>query len=252
MNDQGGNIFQEFELHLNAQQQEILDSMFEGPLFLQRLLAISTKPIESIEAASAFLDKHWQRLTPYMFRKGSSQTPKAMEALILKLSREPLDVFTIDFPAGCSLAADQNILLPVPGLDAVAVASPELLLATRTGRRHDGSFSLTRILKGYAVAIDFEPISWPKPTNHASAPKSACLPRKQPLPNTPGRRQSKPATSERRSGMAAQDFLKSFNNRVTAELKQQLAASRQFSTTRFADLSGWGVSGGLPSLPRRR
>lgn len=252
MNDHVGNIFQEFELHLNSRQQAILESMFEGPLLLQRLLAVSAKPIDSLEAASAFLDKHWQRLAPYMFRKGSSQPPKAMEALILKLSKEPLDVFTIDFPAGCAFTMDQRVLLPVPDLEAVAVAFPALLLAARAGRRHDGSFSLSRVLNGYAVAIDFEPISWPKCMNHAFAPKSGDLPRTRPLPGTQERRQSKPAPPSRRSGMAAQDFLKNFNNRVTAQLKQQLVVSRQFSTTRFADLSGWGVSGGLPSLPRRR
>lgn len=251
MNNQGSSIFQEFALHLNARQQEILDSMLEGPLLLQRLLALATTPIETIETASAFLDKHWQRLAPYMFRKGASQTPKAIEALILQLAKKPLNVFSIDFPAGCSLTTDQRVLLPIPELGAVGLSSSELLIAARTGRRHNGSFSLSRVFKGYTVAIDFVPISSPISKKQVAPSKTPNRINIQPPLRLQERRQAKPAQPARRSGMAAQDFLMSFNNRVTTQLKQELAVSRQFTTTRFADLSGWGVSGGLPSLPRR-
>jgi hypothetical protein len=244
--------YYEFALRLDRRQFELLEEMTEGPVLLQRLLSMNGDPITTLDEASAFLDKYWKRLAPYMFSRNSGQSPRAMEQLILKLANEDYDCFQLDFSSSCALTSAHAILLPIPELSAVEVDDRAALEKSRMGRKHSGAFTLVRNHNGYAIGIEFERITPPKPKTHINSAKNILdafgnRPSKQPLP--PRKRQSSP---KRKSGMSAHSFLTSFNNRVTAHLKQQLAVSRQFTTTRFADLSGWGVSGGLPSLPKRR
>ena len=249
--DQASRYY-EFVLKPDPRQLELLEDMTEGPVLLQRLLSMNGTRITTLDEASAFLDKHWKRLVPYMFSRNSAQSPRAIEKLILELANEDYDSFRLDFPSGCALTATQEILLPIPGLLAVEVDDRATLEELRQGRKHAGSFTLVRRHAGYAIGIEFERIVLPrsKPRNNAAREfldvfrQDAA--KRQPQPE---KRQSPP---KRRAGMSAHSFLTSFNNRVTAHLKQQLAVSREFKTTRFADLSGWGVSGGLPSLPRRK
>ena len=224
----------------------------EGPVFLQRLISMHSERIETIDQSAAFLDKNWKRLVPYMFGRSAGQTPRSMEQLILRLASDNLDAFRLDFAASCALTTLHGVLLPIPGLAAVPVGDNAALNQARNGMKHGGAFTLLRKEGGYAVGIEFNRITLPPPrpspvvTNpkvHSPPPQ----PSRRAIPSRP-----KPQPPQRRVGMSAQDFLASFNNRVTAHLKQQLAVSRQFTTTRFSDLSGWGVSGGLPSLPKRR
>jgi hypothetical protein len=245
------------ELGLNPTdtQAQLLRSMLEGPTVLQRLLALSATPVTSPAQAAAFLDKHWLRLVPYMFQKGHGRSPKAMEDLILLLARGPLDEFRLDFAAQCSFTTGHQVQLPIPGLGPVAVADRVALEIARLGMKHSGGFGLIATATGFEVAIDFEPISAPSrptapqvTTAKTVANPSVTKPAKHSAPTT----KPKQVRPPRAKGMTARDFLTYFNNKVTAHLQQQLAVSRQFTTTRFADLSGWGVSGGLPSLPRRR
>jgi len=48
--------------------------------------------------------------------------------------------------------------------------------------------------------------------------------------------------------MFLNDYLAMFDNAVNAHLMAELRLSQQYSRTRFDQLEGWGVSGGLPSL----
>jgi len=251
-----------FPLKPTSAQAEILKDLFEGPLFVQRLLALTPVPVQTAAAAAAFLDRHWNRLVPYMFSGQGGRSPKAMEALILEMATGDLDEFCLDFPAGCMLTQQHSVRFPVPGLGPVAVRNSGELGSARLHRKHSGSFGLIAAgASGFAVAIDFERIVRPLtppivPVVPRGAPRpSVELSRNRASQQHPVRQPPRPQLPQqepRRKGMAAETFLRMFNNRVTAHLQDQLRISRQFTTTRFEDLSGWGVSGGLPSLPRRQ
>lgn len=246
-----GNYY-EFALRPDKRQLELLDTMMEGPTLLQRLLAMHGARIETIDQAAAFLDKNWKRLVPYMFSRSEGQTPNAMEQLILRLASEKLDVFRLDFAASCALTTTQEVLLPIPELAAVGVNDPAGVAQARQGMKHGGAFKLLCYAKEYAVGIEFDriPLPLPRKSSSVTRPKVHSVHHHETKKAMPSH--SKVKQHQKNVGMSAQEFLTSFNNRVTAQLKQELAVSRQFSTTRFADLSGWGVSGGLPSLPKRR
>ena len=246
------NGYHEFALKPDPRQFSLLEAMMEGPVFLQRLIAMSVNQIDTIEHAASFLDKNWKRLVPYMFGRNSGQTPRAMEHLILRLANEPLEEFYLEFPANCTLTASQRVLFPIPNLAAVSVEDNVVLEIARKGTKHSGSFTLLRTQNGYSVGIEFERIALPPQRSTSQVIKKKVHSHTSPSQNIAITSHSKPRLQQRRAGMSAQEFLTSFNNRVTAHLKQQLAVSRQFTTTRFTDLSGWGVSGGLPSLPKRR
>jgi len=243
--------YHEFPLTPDRHQLKLLEEMMEGPVFLQRLLSMNGERIQTIEQASAFLDKNWKRLVPYMVSRNAAQSPRAMEQLILRLATEDSDTFRLDFPSSCALTAAQEILFPIPDLSAVTIGNHAALAQARKGMKHAGAFTLVRTDTGYFVGIEFERILPPQANVQRQVAKelleafSQGASKHQPPPR------KKVSPPHRKTGMSAHAFLTSFNNRVTAHLKQQLAVSRQFSTTRFEDLSGWGVSGGLPSLPKR-
>ena len=239
-----------FEFHVcpDKQQFSLLESMLEGPVLLQRLLALSDQPLGSIDDAARFLDKHWQRLVPYMFRKGRGQGPKAVEQLILRMAHESTDRFQIDFNACCSLTNDQRVTFPIPELGPIALARVGDLAAARAGQKHAGDFSLIRTLVGYSVAIRFDkksPLA-DKAKTQFITPVPPRNHRPKIVQRTPVRLPARPLPHY--SGISAGDFLAAFNNRVTAHLNHQLAVGRNFAGSRFDELSGWGVSGGLCSL----
>lgn len=239
-----------FELSPNSQQQAILDEMLEGPLLLQRLLSFEPAAPSTTDAASAFLDRNWKRLSPYMFRAGGRQSPKAIEELILKIARDYSEVFTLEFQSKCLFTPNQCAIFPIPGVGEIPVAEPNALTAALRGNRHTGGFGLAHFGGVYSVEVDLMPAhrpDAPAPQPRRPSPATNRAPAKA-TSSSPGRQS--PQASKK--GLAASDFLALFNNRVTAHLQQQLKISRQFTTTRFDDLSGWGVSGGLPSLGKRR
>lgn len=253
MNSTLGTATVDLRLEPTGAQAELLNSMFEGPMLLQRLLALNPSPVTTPGEASAFLDKHWPRLMPYMFRRGAGRSLKSMEALILMLATGPQDEFRVDFAAQCSLTSVQQVRLPIPSLGPVAVANPVVLEIARLGMKHSGAFGLIATASGFEVAIDFESIAVQTSAQSTKASPAPQRPRPQPSQFHSQRASAaKPIRPTRAKGMTARDFLAYFESKVTAHLQRELAVSRQFTTTRFDDLSGWGVSGGLPSLPRRR
>lgn len=252
MNDVNCSSYHEFTLKPDAKQLALLEEMMEGPVFLQRLLAMHGDRIETINQATEFLDKNWKRLVPYMFGRNTTQTPRAMEQLILRLANADLKTFSLDFAAGCALTATQSVLLPIPELSALDVENHASLARARQGMKHRGSFTLLHSYSTYAVGIEFEKITLPQMRIAATAKRTKVHSTRIQSPTKPIPSRLKINAPQRKVGTSAQEFLASFNNRVTAHLKEQLAVSRAFTTTRFGDLSGWGVSGGLPSLPKRR
>lgn len=239
-----------------TQQRDVLEVLVEGPVFIQRLLAMQSVPVDTIEDAGRFLDRNWVRLAPYMFQRGAAKSPRSVERLILEIAQQGGNGFTLSFPSQCAVAIDGTVLLPIPGLGGLRIAEPEEFREAREGMRHSGNFCLTRSNAGFSVGIPLLPIVRPLhpelraqpfyPDRQATgAGQSAALRRLKQVarPRKPSRQ-----LGTKRAGMAVTDFLRAFNNRVAAKLRE----SRAYATPRFNDLSGRPVSGGLPSLPRRR
>jgi hypothetical protein len=242
-------------LRLSEAQVEILSNMFEGPLFLKRLISLEASPPATLDAAAAFLDRHWQRLVPFLFRRGAGQTPSSVEHLILHLAEEDCSDFTINFSSHCLFTVDRQVQLPIPGLGLIDVFNRGPIEEALKKYCHTGAFGLLGTGSEYFVLVDFVPRSQVVSPNKILPAVSTPPKKSKPHPHRPAPRPTPrvtPSIPLRRPGMTARDFLNAFDNRVTQFLQQQLAISRQYTTTRFEDLSGWGVSGGLPSLPRRR
>lgn len=241
------------ELHLRPtdDQLEVLDVLLEGPVFIQRLLAMQPTVIDSLEDAGRFLDKNWIRVAPYMFQPGARKSPRSIESLILDIAQQRQDGFTLSFPSQCAFGIDASVMLPIPDLGGLHLADLESVQRMRQGMRHTGAFSLTRTDEGYFVGVEFFPLVRPlhPATKSRAIPQLASAPKQDFSPEKLLRR-SKPAgrSEAKRLGMAVAAFLKAFNNRIAAKLR----ASNAYAGSRFADLSGRPVSGGLPSLPRRR
>lgn len=252
-------------LHPSPAQRLKLDELLAGPIFLQRLFALSTAPIETLRDASKFLDDNWRRLSPYMFEGSARRSPKQLENLILDISRSKTSSFALDFASQCMLTSRDEVILPIPGLAEINLVYPAELRLARTNMRHEGGFTLITTAVNYEVGITFFPITAVSiNTSSAVRPRSACPTRncapavKYEKPDRhkkiiarPGKQRAvvKPQVTAR---MSVTDFLAAFNNRITAILNAQLKVSQSYTTTRFGDLEGRAVSGGLPSLPRRR
>lgn len=232
-----GEYFQS-PLRPSPAQLLTLNELLEGPSFLQRLISLAVSPITTLDDASKFLDKNWQRLSTHMFNGARPRSPRQMEQLILEIASSRSRDFALEFASQCSLTVRNEVLLPIPGLAEVELAHPEELRLARTGMRHESAFTLIMTARGYEVGIAFFPNS-AMPARSTTVTGRAANQRPQ-------------AKSQVAARMSAIELVAAFDNRITKLLNEQLKISRSFTTTRFGDLQGRAVSGGLPSLPRRR
>lgn len=252
------------KLRPSLAQQKKLDELLSGPVFLQRLIAISKFSIKTADDASNFLDNNWCRLSPYMFEGTNRRSPKQLEKLILDIALSKSRGFALDFTSQCMLTPRDEVIFPIPGLGEIELAYPAELRIARTNMRHQGCFTLLTIGASYEIGITFLPITsipinksttiQPRNNRIRESRQSGITNRKTNnvdesiVQATKYFSKIKPQVTAR---MSASDFLATFNNRVIALLNAQLKISKNFTTTRFGDLEGRAVSGGLPSLPRR-
>jgi hypothetical protein len=241
-------VINEFELQPDSRQLAVLEEMLEGPLLLQRLLALEVVLPTTLEEASEFLDRNWKRLAPYMFRAGLTQSPKSTERLILSLARERADAFTLEFTSSCYFMKGRAYV-PITDLGPILLTHSQLLVEALKRHRHTGAFGLCRGISGFSVLVDWVPTVTRRGFEPMSPPDARRI---LGSPVDQGTRSGRTRCKTRTKGMLASDFLSIFNSRVTEKLRQQLKISRQLGTTQFDALSGRPVSGGLPSLGKRR
>ena len=230
----------------SANQREVLDSIFEGPKTLLHLLRLYPAEICSIEDASRFLDKYIRRLAPLLLKRGNGQGVKQLEELIWNWSQKLPDYVSFTLPARCWISEDQNICLPIPQLEVLAPKNRPALGRLRKGRRFWTDFVLVCDGPNYSIDVEFVTGSM------STEPRPPQSPQRPPTKPSKGQRSNIARAQPHYRAIPLQEYLNYFDNLVLQKLRQELEVSRQFSTTRFSDLSGWPVSGGLPSLPRRR
>lgn len=243
------------ELLPSVSQRETLDSLFEGPRTLLQLLRMYDGELRTLDEAARFLDRNIRRLAPLMLRRRNGQGVKQLELLILEWAQALPEYVSFLLPDRCWLSDGQDIALPIDNLGLLPPADRDGLSRLQRENRYFTDFALISQGAAYYVDIEFEPI--PPWAREVSMPAVDTPVRDRPKPPTarPRPRPPRPPRSRARDEVRTVpfvDLLQYFDNAILDRLRRDLEVSRQFSTTRFAELSGRAVSGGLPSLPKRK
>lgn len=250
------------KLKLDSKQRDTLEELFAGPAFLQRRIMLLSAPITRIEEAEIFLDLNWRRLSSFMFEGSRQRSPKQLTQLILDIATSESEVFALDFPSCCRLTPDNKVLISALDLGPLSLENPDALKSARADRYHLGAFALLMAAEGYEVSIDF----FPKSTSVIKSEGSRLASIDRMLARNADRMLARDVDRKKAdhkapkalgkkkkiARMSATDFIAAFDGWVAGLLRAQMEVSRSFSTTRFSELEGRVVSGGLPSLPRRR
>jgi hypothetical protein len=221
------SISASFSLRPTRQQLVLLDDLFAGPAFLRSIILERSTPISSQFEASAFLLTHRRDLEPYLQKKRESSV-NLLTQLALDWSRDQPDQIELEFESDCSVSNEQKVFLPINRLGLLALAEPDELAALRIGKKYSSNFRLVK--QGLNYSIGFE-LCTTHVVSQSRVIKSS--------PNT--RPKSK-------SIIKFSNFLDMFDARVDAEAR----AGKAFPKNGFDRLQGWPVSGGLPSLGKRR
>lgn len=235
-------------------QKEILDGLFAGPRLIRQMLAVCTQPISTDEDASLFMLKHYKDLQPHLYSQRRDDAVDLLRSLIKEWSvAMPVDIELL-LPSDCSISAEQQIYLPIPGLGTLSPLDAEAVIRLRTRRRYEDGFVLLNQNGKYFVDIAFE-----KPEFRERQQLNPAINTQQQPASRSGfdakrnKGHSKTKVNKLRpSAIHIDSFLSMFNNSINRMLMQQLRVSQQYSRTNFDKLEGWGVNGGLPSLGKHR
>lgn len=211
-------------------QQQLLDALFGGPLFLQQLISQSAEPIPDRAAASLFLLKHHRELSAHLFEENRALAVDWLTGLVQQWSACPPQEIALEMPG--TISGEQDIHLSMRQIGGLAPKDKLALERLRHKRRYAGDFVLVRLDGKYYVDISFQTVS--ATTNAA--------------PHRPQQN----ARSPRKRALPLGAFLAMFNSALNSRLRAELRVSQQYSRTQFEKLEGWGVNGGLPSLGKGR
>lgn len=227
-------------LVLNEKQMVRLKALFSAPNALVSLLRAYPQRLVTPSDASVFLLSNRKELDTYINPDARGRAVDLLTELLLQWSGSPPDSIGIDFD-DVSLTPDQKVYLPFEGYRGVEVADPLQLMKQRKGRLFKAPFTLFEEGKHFFVAFTLEPklvSKQPVPTVKQKArdtrPREIQLKPGQPLPYISGMRHE----------------LREPRQRVLFS-KYSGVFSGGLKTMNWGSLSGWGVSGGLPSLGKR-
>lgn len=230
-------------LKLAPAQMTAITRMFEAPRALARLLKAHVGKISTSAEASLFLLKNRKQLDGFIDSHARTESVDLLTELLIQWSNNPPEVIGIDFSEDCSISASQEIYLPIEGFRCLAVAEPANLAKKRIGSQYGGLFTLFEHDKGFSVSFNLchriEVKSMPlKPPPGMKLkdwrPPEIRLVPGQPLPYINRMRRVKPEHRPRQRVLYT-GFAQSFGGGGLRSMN-------------WVGLSGWGVSGGLPSL----
>jgi hypothetical protein len=224
------------DLRPSPAQKVVLDSLFSGPLLLKTLLQnAAQKPRTSLDA-SLFLLHHHGELEPYLYSGNRAESVDLLKNLVVQWGSRIPERIELQFSGDCSVSASNQVFLPIPRLGMVAVQNISRLIDARSGARYRPTFAVVHSSLGYLVEIVFVRSAAAVPHAHdtAKAPKVV------------------PGTQSVSARFGFSSFLTLFDNRVNQGLMEELRISRRFAKPDFGALEGREVTGGLPSLGKRR
>ena len=235
-------------------QKDVLDGLFAGPRLIRQLLAECTEPISTDEDASLFMLKHYKHLQPHLYSQRRDDAVNLLRRLIKEWSVAMPEDIELLFPGDCSISAEQQIYLPIPGLGTLSPLDAEAVKRLRARRRYEDGFVLLNKKSKYFVDVAFEKSEFREPQELSSAINVGQHPALRSTHEAKSHKSYPPTRDKklRPSAIHIDSFLSMFNNTINRRLMEQLKVSQQYSRTNFDKLEGWGVNGGLPSLGKHR
>ena len=222
-------------LRPNSRQRMQLESLFAGPVLVAQLLRAGAVSIQSPQDASMFLLRNRNALEPYLWSNDREASVEHLKSLVIQWSSRPPEDLELSFESDCSISVEQQVFLPIPRLGLLEVANASHLAQLRIGSRYVPGFGLFRSQQHFSVNLVF----W---RHH---PRKAQTPVK-------GAQNKQVQQRVEHAVLSVAAFLTMFDNRVNQQLMHELRVSQQHSTTKFHELEGRPVQGGLPSLGKRR
>lgn len=224
-------------------QQARLTEIFAAPKVVAGLLKQYPRQLTCPSDASMFLLQNKKALDGYISPQARNGTIDLLTELLLHWSAEPPEAIGINFQhVGISPA--QEMSLPVHGLRAVPIVHPSGLAEVTQGFVPQGPFTLFEEGRSYYLTFTLARETTARRHGADGVKQRQRPPRERrvtpeirlrpgdPLPYIVGLRQEAPRSDRvlySRSGVFP----------------------RGLKTMNWAGLSGWAVSGGLPSLGRR-
>lgn len=223
-------------------QQVRLTEIFAAPKVLAALLKQYPRQLTSSSDASLFLLENKKALDGYINPLARKGTIDLLTELLLQWSAEPPEAIGINF-TDVGISPAQEMSLPVHGLRQVPIVHPSGLAEVRQGFIAQGPFTLFEEGRSYYLTFTLARIATGS-NGRADRAEQRKRPRREdrvipqirlrpgdPLPYIVGVRQDAP-------------------RRERVLYSRSGVFPRGLKTMNWAGLSGWGVSGGLPSLGR--
>lgn len=229
------------DLKLSGAHLAALTKMFETPRALAALLRAHTSKIATAADASLFLLMHRKQLDGFIDGRERHGAVDQLTELLIQWSNTPPEIIGIDFSEDCSISANQEIYLPIDGLRLLATSDPADLARQRQGAHYGQTFTLFERGRGFAVSFTLSrrvqvPTASLRPPPGTSLkdwrPPEIRLAPGQPRPHIVAKPAAMPQRNKTR--VLYTGFAQSFG-----------APMRSMN---WRGISGWGVSGGLPSL----
>jgi len=222
-----------------ASQLVRLAEIFAAPRVLAALLSHYSGKITSVADASVFLLRNRKALDGYINPRARIDTVDVLTRLLLHWAAAPPQSIGIDFDSG-EISRKQAICFPVEGLRAVAVVHPKILAEVREGFKARGPFTLFEDAGAYYAAFVLAPQSYIGKSDRSTP--SERKPPTRPIPEIKLRPGDPLPHIVRDDDSTRERVLYSRSSVFPGGLRNM----------NWDALSGWAVSGGLPSLGRRR
>lgn len=226
-------------------QKATLDAIFSGPVLLRNLLQESGVKHWTPNEAGLFLLQNYKALQPYLYANDRHAAIEFLKKLVLDWGRTHPELTALELPHGCSISANNEVFLPIPGLGPLAVADVGEMQAERKGRRYKSSFVLIHSKWGYVAEIELFGNS--EHDALTSVPEAPSLSKKV-------RRKAVKSPPEKKSpeNIPFAQFMEIFSNTLNARLMDELRIYSRYAKSDFDALEGRPVQGGLPSLGKGR
>ena len=203
-------------------QKEILDGLFAGPRLIRQMLAECNEPISTDEDASLFMLKHYKELQPHLYSQRRDDAVNLLRSLIKEWSVAMPEDIELLLPGDCSISAEQQIYLPIPGLGTLSPLDAEAVKRLRMRRRYEDGFVLLNKKGKYFVEVAFEKSEFREPQKLSSAiniKQNIALRSTHEAKNNKSLSQNR-AKKVRPSAINIDSFLSMFNNTINRRLME--------------------------------